>query len=88
LIDNEEVRFDRFYEFTEGSALINFKTKLTVKSTGLEMENSAQLFAIRKSELQEYLENAGFGQIEFYGNFKADPLTTNSLPLIVTATKP
>lgn len=88
LIDNEEVRFERTYNFKEDSARIDFNTKLTVKSTGLELENTAPLRAIRKNEIRNYLEQAGFVQIEFYGNFKAEPLTTNSLPLIVTATKP
>lgn len=88
LIENEEVCFDRNYEFKTDSDLIDFNTKLTVKSTGQEIKNTTQLLPIRKTELQDYLQKAGFTQIEFFGNFKADPLTKTSLPLIVTAFKP
>jgi len=88
LIDNEEVRFDRNYEFSDDSELINFNTKLTIKSTGQELKNTTQLLPIRKTELQEYLQKAGFTQVDLFGNFKADPLTGTSLPLIVTAMKP
>lgn len=88
LIDNEEVRFDRNYEFSDDSELINFNTKLTIKSTGQELKNTTQLLPIRKTELQEYLQKAGFTQVDFFGNFKADPLTGTNLPLIVTAIKP
>jgi len=88
LIENEEVRFERNYEFKTNSDLIDFNTKLTVKSTGQEIKNTTQLLPIRRTELQDYLQKAGFTQIEFFGNFKADPLTETSLPLIVTALKP
>lgn len=88
LIENEEVHFERDYEFSSDSNLISFNTKLTVKSTGQEIKNTTQLLPIRKTELQDCLEKAGFTQIEYFGNFKAEPLTETSLPLIVTASKP
>lgn len=88
LIENEEVRFDRNYAFKNNSELIDFNTKLTVKSTGQEINNTTPLLPIRKNKLEEYLQKAGFAQIKFFGNFKADPLTGTSLPLIVTALKP
>lgn len=87
LIENEHICFERNYVFGEGSELINFNTKLTVKSSGQEIANSVKLYAIRKNKLQKLLEEAGFGSFEFYGNFKAEPLTKTSLPLIVTCQK-
>jgi len=87
LIDNEHICFERNYELGKGSELINFNTKLTVKSSGQEIANSVKLYAIRKNKLQELLEEAGFGSLEFYGNFKAEPLDNASLPLIVTCQK-
>lgn len=87
LIDNEHICFERNYELNKGSDLINFNTKLTVKSSGQEIENSVKLYAIRKNKLQELLEEAGFRSFEFYGNFNAEPLTNTSLPLIVTCQK-
>jgi len=87
LIDNEHICFERNYELSKGSDLINFNTKLMVKSSGQEIENSVKLYAIRKNKLQELLEEAGFASFEFYGNFNAEPLTNKSLPLIVTSQK-
>lgn len=87
LIDNEHISFERNYAFDKGSDLIDFNTKLTVKSTGQEIVNSVKLYAIRQNKLQELLEEAGFVNFEYFGSFKADPMINNSLPLIVTCQK-
>ncbi|HCY43357.1 MAG TPA: hypothetical protein DHV48_18810 [Prolixibacteraceae bacterium] len=87
LIDNEHIVFERKYEYENDSDLIDFNTKLTIKSTGQEIANSVKLYAIRQNKLQELLKKAGFGSFEFYGNFKSEPLTNNSLPLILTCQK-
>ena len=86
-IDNEHIRFERKYRFTEGSELIDFDTMLTVKSTGLEIPNSVKLNPIRKNKLQEFLEESGFKNFEFYGGFHSEPLHETSLPLIVICQK-
>jgi SAM-dependent methyltransferase len=87
LIDNDHISFERNYTFGEGSDLIDFNTKLTVKSTGQEITNSVKLYAIRQNKLQELLEEAGFRSCEYFGSFKAEPLTKTSLPLIVACQK-
>ena len=87
LIDNEHIRFERNYEFGDESGLIDFNTTLTVKSTGQEIKNSTKLYAIRQNKLQEILEEAGFSAIEFFGSFNREPLTENSLPLILSCQK-
>ncbi len=87
LIDNEHISFERNYTFDEGSDLIDFNTRLTVKSTGQEIANSVKLYAIKQNKLQELLEEAGFGSFEYFGSFNAEPLTKTSLPLIVTCQK-
>ncbi len=87
LIDNEYISFERNYAFAKGSELIDFNTKLTVKSTGQEITNSVKLYAIGQNKLQKLLKEAGFGTFEFFGNFKAEPLNETSMPLIVTCQK-
>ena len=87
LIDNEHIRFERNYEFESGSELIDFNTMLTVKSTGQEIKNTTKLYAIRQNKLQEILEEAGFSAIEFFGSFNREPLTSTSLPLVLTCQK-
>jgi SAM-dependent methyltransferase len=87
LIDNEHISFERNYEFGDESGLIDFNTKLTVKSTGQEIKNSTKLYAIRQDKLQELLEEAGFSAIEFFGSFNREPITTASLPLVLSCQK-
>ncbi len=87
IIDNEHIRFERNYEFNKSSDLIDFKTKLTVKSNGQEIENSVKLVGIRKNRLQEILAEAGFSSIGFFGSFNREPLTENSIPLIISGQK-
>lgn len=87
LIDNEHISFERNYEYGDESGLIDFNTKLTVKSTGQCIEHSVKLNPIRQNKLQELLEEAGFNSIEFFGSFRAEPLTPTCLPLIVTCRK-
>lgn len=88
LIDNEHVRFERSYNFGEGTELIDFNTKLTIKSNGQEISNSVNLYPIRRNKLQELLEETGYANFEFHGNFKREPLLETSIPLIVTCQKP
>jgi len=87
LIDNEHIRFERNYEFENGSELVSFNTRLTIKSTGEEIANSVKLYAIRKNKIHKLMEETGFENIEFFGNFNGEPLQENSLPLIFTCQK-
>jgi len=87
LIDNEHIRFERNYRVTESSQLIDFDTRLTVKSTNMEITNSVKLYAIRQNKLQQLLLEAGFQSIEFFGSYNCQPLAETSLPLIVVCQK-
>lgn len=87
LIDNEQITFERKYEYSETSELIDFGTKLTIKSTGQVIDNSVKLNPLRQEKLEELLHNAGFGNIKYFGNFEGEPLQPNSLPLIVSCKK-
>jgi ubiquinone/menaquinone biosynthesis C-methylase UbiE len=87
LIENEHIQFERNYEFGDKSGLIDFNTKLTVKSTGQEIINSTKLYAIQQNKLQDLLEESGFSSIEFFGSFNREPLTANSLPLVLSCRK-
>lgn len=86
-IDNEHVSFERNYVFSGETNLIDFHTKLLVKSTGQVIENRVQLCAIRKNRLQEILLECGFSNLEFYGSFNSEALLENSLQLIVSCQK-
>lgn len=86
-IDNEHITFERSYEFKESSDLIGFNTILRVKATGQVIKNSVNLYAINQDKLQSMLEVTGFEKMEYFGNFDSEPLTSDSLTLIVTARK-
>jgi glycine/sarcosine N-methyltransferase len=82
-IENDHVKFVRDYHYEAKSNKILFKTLLTIKKDGREIENILSLYPIRKEDLNKLLKNAGFTTINFYGNFKREPLHENSIPLVV-----
>ena len=84
-IENEYIRFVRNYKLNSKTGLIHFETKLLVKKTDLVLENSLPLFPLRKDRLAELLKSAGFTAVHFYGNFKKDPWTEKSVPLVGVA---
>jgi hypothetical protein len=42
---------------------------------------------IGKTELEGMLKETGFGNIRFFGNFKRDKLSSESLPLVICCEK-
>jgi hypothetical protein len=49
------------------------------------IENAVPLIPLRKGALAGMLKDAGFQNVEWFGDFNGDPLTDASLPLIVEA---
>jgi glycine/sarcosine N-methyltransferase len=86
LIENDNIRFERLYEYT-GSGLINFKTNLTIKKSGEVIQNEVLLNPMGKTEIEKILKETGFSNIQFFGNFKRDKLTNESLPLVMCCEK-
>ncbi len=85
-IENDKVRFERYYEREEDSNLLRFRTVLTIFDSGQKIENAISLYPLRKDKLEELLHPAGFESVEFFGSFEADPFTLEAVPLIVKAT--
>ncbi len=84
-IENEQLRFERYYDYDQESGLIDFRTILTVKDTGQTIENIIPLFPLRKKDLIGMLSPAGFTGIQTFGNFDGQPFLPDSIPLIVKA---
>lgn len=84
-IDNEKITFVRTYKLDKTKHLLKFKTTLTIKQTNKMVENEIDLFPIRKAELDELLTHVGFTKMNYFGDFKRDPFTENSISLIVEA---
>ncbi|MBN2202521.1 class I SAM-dependent methyltransferase [bacterium] len=84
-IEDDKIRFERTYRPEAGSERFWFRTVLTVKSGPRVIENAVPLIPLRRAELAGMLANAGFGNVEWFGDFNGGPLTEQSLPLIVVA---
>lgn len=84
-IENDEIRFERVYEYADSPELINFITRLTLKHSGETIENEVPLLAIRPSKVRQVLTNAGFSAFEEFGSFKRESFTAESQPYILVA---
>ncbi len=85
LIENHRIRFERFYCLRKDSGKINFETTLFIKNTGRTIKNSIELYPVMKEEIELLLFNAGYADIMYYGSFKGEMLSENSIPLIIEA---
>lgn len=85
LLETANIRFERRYDIN--SCEMRFITRLTVKASGQEFNNSIPLYPLRKRELDAMLGEAGFLEAEHYGSYQGSPLTEDSLPLIAVARK-
>ena len=86
-IENEEIRFERFYDLDEPGGKINFRTCLKIKKTGQEINNVVSLLPVRKNQIDTFLKDSGFTDIQFYSNFAGDGFSEESVPLVFSARK-
>ena len=64
-IDNEKVKFVRDYEYDKSIGKVDFITELTIKEANLNIKNNIKLLALTKIEIQKFLGEIGFRNIEF-----------------------
>ncbi len=86
-IENEKVKFERFYHYKPNPEKIFFQTILKDKSNGRIIENEIPLLALRPEQVRESLKKAGFSILEEFGNFKKEPFQEDSTPFIIVGTK-
>ena len=86
-INNEKVKFVRDYEYDKSIGKVNFITELTIKEANLNIKNNIKLLALTKIEIQKFLGEIGFRNIEFYGDFEGRELSDNSEAVIFVAQK-
>jgi glycine/sarcosine N-methyltransferase len=84
-IENDDIRFERKYVYPENPTHVQFKTRLTLKSSGGIIENEVPLLAIRPPKLRQILEDCGFCDLEEFGSFQKDIFSSQSQPYIVRA---
>ena len=83
-IDNDRVRFERIYGYNDDGSIV-FRTVLTVQASSVVVENEVLLYPLRKGDIEALLNEAGFTEFRFYGDFRRGPLMPESLPLVVEA---
>ncbi|WP_372652256.1 class I SAM-dependent methyltransferase [Draconibacterium sp.] len=87
VIDTENIKFIRRYNFTDNSDLIGFQTDLEIKARNRIVSNETPLLALKSETLKTLLKKAGFRNIQFYSNFKQDAFGGKHLPLVVSCEK-
>lgn len=84
LIETENLKFIRRYAFEMNSPYIRFQTELMLKNENRTLYNETPLFALRRCDLANILEQAGFSSIEFFSGFHQNPFGGKHLPLVVS----
>jgi SAM-dependent methyltransferase len=84
-IENDEIIFERNYNYRKSENKIDFNTRLTIKSTQQIIKNSIELLPLLKKELAFLLNKAGFDNCNYYGNFNQEPYSVDSPALIIEA---
>lgn len=77
-LERGEVTFNRYYSLPKANGRVDFDTILTDLEEELEIENSVELTPIRKKQLEEYLDRAGFTRARFFGSFSGESWTPES----------
>ncbi len=86
-IENDRVKFERFYHYKPNPEKIFFQTILKDKSNGRIIENEIPLLALHPEQLRESMKKEGFSKLEEFGSFKKEPFQNESTPFIIVGTK-
>lgn len=87
LIDRGGVTFKRRYSYDLHRRSILFSGELTLKKSGQTLQTSTNLYPLTKNELRQLLDQTGFRQITFYGDFNKTPYSSDSGALVFKAKK-
>ncbi|HKJ78924.1 MAG TPA: class I SAM-dependent methyltransferase [Prolixibacteraceae bacterium] len=85
LIETENVKFIRNYNFEEDLVHVKFQTGLHLKKSGEVIFNETTLLALKSGDLLDLLHQSGFKDIHLHANFKGDNFGGKHLPLVASA---
>lgn len=82
---SEGVKFIRNYNAGQDKNTLNFDTELMISNDGEERvyKNSVPLLALRSEEIIEILKDAGFLELEVYGDFDETTFDKDSFALVI-----
>lgn len=81
----KDLKFIREYEYDQETNIIDFITTLQVEKE--IYSNRVPLFALRKNQLVEMLQDAGFEGVKVFSDFKGNPYHEDGYATIVVASK-
>ena len=84
-IETDRASFSREYVWQDG--VMHFVTELRIKEGDQRLPNDIVLVPLRRDALADGLAAAGFGVVEYYGNYAGEPYSDTSFHLIAKATK-
>lgn len=89
LIENDILRFERFYDYVDAvpETRIRFRTRLTIKETGIAMEGEEPLYPISQKHLEHLLRETKFSVCQVFGSFAGEALGEHSPALILVCKK-
>jgi 2-polyprenyl-3-methyl-5-hydroxy-6-metoxy-1,4-benzoquinol methylase len=87
IIDTEQIKFIRKYNFRNNSDLIGFKTDLEIKAENKTVSNETPLLALKSKTLQSILDLVGFKNVQLYANFKQDSFGGKHIPFVLSCSK-
>lgn len=87
--DEQGVKFIRNYEYKKEMDLVYFNTELIVRENGEDKhyENSVPLITLRSDELASMLKEAGFSNVDLFGDFMFNTYTKGAYATIARAIK-
>jgi 2-polyprenyl-3-methyl-5-hydroxy-6-metoxy-1,4-benzoquinol methylase len=83
------VKFIRNYDYKKEEEKVEFQAELIINKNDKEeiYENSVDLIALQKDEINDMFNNAGFKDIKIYGNFSEEEYNEDSFALVIKAVK-
>ena len=84
-ITTEHTVFKRRYTWKNGA--LRFITTIVVKKNGETLTSDIPLYPLRKGELTELLEGAGYAGLTYYGGFQGEPHNEDSFVTIAVCGK-
>ncbi|WDV44786.1 class I SAM-dependent methyltransferase [Clostridiaceae bacterium M8S5] len=79
-IENTKIKFIRRYKYTPDKII--FETELYIKEENKTLTGRVDLIPVKKKQIINLLNEAGFNKITYYSGFDKRPYTINALPLV------
>lgn len=86
VLETKKFIFHRSYSLRSDGSL-DFQTELVDKTDGTTVTDTIPLLPLRKNKLEALLGSVGFGEINFYRDFRKNPLSETAFMLVVEAVK-